>query len=1035
MIQKIDWVDQRPHTIILRSHPLVYGQYVEYEFEGKKKNGRFHTHTLLLNNFLENFEYEENYAEIRAEESSRIHGRVAEIQKELIEAQTNPDILAEVVATNLQEGEKQLPSVSVSQAKNIIGGGLVGAMSAGLTEANIEEVKAVIAREHKIAEIKSQWISKKTTEIATTLAKLAPFYEEQAACALAQTNDVREYVEKVLKGIESLDLYIGKNVIIKPVKKGQSAADDIPLSLIQKKLMVDEELAVWLEIDEWFDFSNMPAFFKALNDHPGLVEQIFPTERCILVMATTRRMIDYGDRWTNNQRNAINETVFLMVRDGENIYQVYSPVESHLGASRLFPSVDDQNKIFKGTDGSTITFEDIAYTERLQSHERHALHYKRFLILLCGLDHRENLFGTFYPGPKTLNFVSLSFQEKYCQFIHDDDGAGMLPNPFAMDSVFKWAKHLNAEIRPGSRIVAFWNRLASKENCPVLFSKRWRDDSMDNTIVDEITAETVLRKGNDLIVTLPAKSRYNYGRKPFNATMKINPDDLAQGEIVGLCIDRLDPNDLDFYIHNRQERQNQVYYIQFFKHVRDLIMEQRKLEKPTRDYLVNALTIGNIGDINGREKLALEAVMAWKYANPGKDLPIVGICSENQAKELLNHLDNVSNSKIIDVQKVTDFLQSLAQEPLRICLNGKGNIVAYTKARPGQIDHILESSPFINKLTLSEKSGKLSLKSETMDLLRENNISEKTVYESEEAESHIRPSVFADYSIKKRTIKRIEDGIKRLRVLCSPMTDEEFQREFRWWRNERDRLCNGYVVNPKIQTPIGCTLEKFSGTAKIKIVHLEADYAALLYRAAPDGASRLELKHTYIDRYKDKSEGNKLFNREVVNNALVWDSIYTQAVEYSGSVGMQYFGRAHNHEVTHKQIIGRCLNVDFDGNEGGGANKTMYVSPELVHEGKCIIDELLDISIPEDYELIDVRSIKDMNTKATAYLVEKHGSGNANGNGRIESLFGFKSFSASSEIFTSKAKVIHHLQSKGIDWEKGKLIEGNESIIKLFKTE
>ena len=59
--------------------------------------------------------------------------------------------------------------------------------------------------------------------------------------------------------------------------------------------MVDEELAVWCDLDSWFDFSDMEKFHETLRTSPGLVEQIFPSERSIVCMATTRRYIDYRD--------------------------------------------------------------------------------------------------------------------------------------------------------------------------------------------------------------------------------------------------------------------------------------------------------------------------------------------------------------------------------------------------------------------------------------------------------------------------------------------------------------------------------------------------------------------------------------------------------------------------------------------------------------------------------------------------------------------------------------------------------------------
>ncbi|MEX0634647.1 hypothetical protein M8494_33595 (plasmid) [Serratia ureilytica] len=105
------------------------------------------------------------------------------------------------------------------------------------------------------------------------------------------------------------------------------------MTFVQRKLAVDEETAVFLDIGEWFDFEKLP-LFPCIKQPSRLVEQIFPSQRCVVCMTTTRRYIDYQDRWANWELNAKNQTVFLMVRDGERLFQVYS-VESHLGAHTL----------------------------------------------------------------------------------------------------------------------------------------------------------------------------------------------------------------------------------------------------------------------------------------------------------------------------------------------------------------------------------------------------------------------------------------------------------------------------------------------------------------------------------------------------------------------------------------------------------------------------------------------------------------------------------------------------------------------------
>ncbi|MFK9883024.1 hypothetical protein ACJEQ9_51745, partial [Klebsiella pneumoniae] len=150
------------------------------------------------------------------------------------------------------------------------------------------------------------------------------------------------------------------------------------------------------------------------------------------------------------------------------LFQVYSGVESHLGAHTLFPTTDEQGNIFRGIDGSQVTFNDVSYTDKLKAHEMVALHYYRFLILCCGLDHRLKLFGEFYDPQDRLSFVSMAFQEKYCRFIYDHDGTGLLDDPDAKvrPSIEEYITQANSHLRSGSRVFCEWRAVCTPNTAP-----------------------------------------------------------------------------------------------------------------------------------------------------------------------------------------------------------------------------------------------------------------------------------------------------------------------------------------------------------------------------------------------------------------------------------------------------------------------------------------------------------------------------------------------------------------------------------------
>ena len=432
LIQSLRVVDDKPHTVVLRPHPLKFGQsvYLEIPKEGggtRRAWFQYDEHRFLLDDFLARFEFEPDHQKIRNTEVQAVQSRISELQNELVQGQSNPALIAALVhektaekaakqADAAAEADEQdrteppseteprnvpaplVPPVGAAEVVDMATGTVAQAIEGGLSPEKMAALRAAANRQHEIATVRAQWIEGKTQEIASAIQQLTPFYSEQAAAALAQTEDVRAFVSDLLRGIESLDLYLGKDVEVQTVREGKGAPRDVPLTFVQRKLLADEELAVWADVDERFDHASDDQFLEALRTHDGLVEQIFPTERCVLVMATTRRYIDYGDPWANMARNGQNKVVYLLVRDGMNIHRVYSSVESHLGTDRLFPTKNDQEEIFRGLDGSRIKFEDVAYTDHLRKHERFALHFKRFLLLACGLDHRLKLFGDFYDA-------------------------------------------------------------------------------------------------------------------------------------------------------------------------------------------------------------------------------------------------------------------------------------------------------------------------------------------------------------------------------------------------------------------------------------------------------------------------------------------------------------------------------------------------------------------------------------------------------------------------------------------------------------
>lgn len=999
LIQSIRWVDNAAHTIILRPHPSKIGTTVTLQIPQDDGTVRerwfeYREHRFLLEEFLRLWVFEPDHKIIRNKELQAIQGRVNELQAELIEAQSNPALMERVVKEALhkrlaltapkseEESAPAARSTEVSthlegeQLVSLAGGSLADAIGTGLTSELVTALKTAANHQHEVATIQSEWIQGKTAEISTCIKAQAPFYEEQAAAALAHVEDVRVYVAKLKNGIESLDLYVGKDVHVTRVREGATAPSDVPLTFVQRKLMMDEELSAWADVDERFDFESEERFFAALKESDALVNQIFPTERCVLVMAVTRRYIDYGDNWGNYHRNEENSKVFMLARNGMNIHRIFSPVESHLKSARLFPSRDDQNQLFRGVDGREIKFQDVDYTDRLAAHDGYALHYKRFLLLVCGLDHRLKLFGDFYEGPPSLNFVSLEFQAKHCRFLYDDEGVIGERRP----SVKEWIASKNAYLGSGSRVLCSWGDLMTPTTAP----GACRDTREPNGAYEfryspgaKLSQAIAYRDGDALCVDVEVHgygSQFNERR--FNC--KVNITAFENGywrycDLPYLVLDAVTPEELHWYIHNREERKDHLSYIRFFKHAEKLLLAERERERVPRQQLTQALADGGVAAGSSAEHAVQQAVVAWRAANRGKPLPQLEDGKAATAwTTLLNLMFLLTRKSARQGEEVSEFVSALGYEPLRLVVTGDAKLVVYAAPAESEMDNRLEPHAWVHRIVLVRGKTRWMEKSRSWALLPAVAAAEITLHEWESAGAWAgKRTLFANLKRKQELMAFAGGSVERLSTYSQTMDLETFAREFTQWKTLRDQLTekSKRVVTPDFLVPIGMLAKAKQGYLCVGTSwpHI------VLYRLAPNERARQLVRDEYLRWYEHKEAARERFEEDLERDSR-WGLFEASAdlVEAGhggytdGDLGIftaamrGYTG----HDVLLKQRLGAYLQDD--------AELRCWVSPDALDEyGELALDEVLGNRLPDDYEPVLVIEIH-LNRWPEGYAGPRH---------------------------------------------------------------
>ncbi|EEX1005122.1 hypothetical protein D3981_003032 [Escherichia coli] len=977
LIQSVRYVESKLHTVILRAHPRFYGQtigipYVNSNGDRNERAKKMTEHRFLAQDFLNRFEYQPDHEKIRESELKLVQHEVARLQGELTNLVSSPMALRQLAIAQLEEEERSksdgkadkgdalmLPA-QVNEIATMAVGTVQNALTAGLTQTRIEQIRDAAKQEGRISDVISQTISRRSKDITLAIQQMTPYYEELGAAMIATSEESRNHVQKIQDGVGSLELYIGKDVEVTTICTGESAPAGIPLLVVQRKLMMDEELAVWAELDEWFDFSNIELFHKSLQKNQGLVDQIFPSERAIVCMATTRRNIDYRDSWTNHARNKQNKVVFLLVRDGQNIHQIYSPVESHLGAHQLFPSTSEQESHFRGIDGSTIKFEDVSYSDRLKAHDMMALHYRRFLILICGLDHRLKLFGQFYDSQTSHSFLSKEFQEEYFRFLHDNDGSGLLAAPETRLPLDAYIEQANSTLQSGSRVLCNWGEIMSPTTAPgaVQEDSNYSGQRRTAKVLKDYETVIAFRHGEHIQVNADAQ-RYSTGT---NFKCKVNlslyrPGRREDTQLGYLCMDSIKPEDLEWYINRRKFRSNHLFYIRFFKMALMFIRAEREEEEPFRKSLVQALVDGNIGTPESHEELVDKCVIAFRASNRGEPLSLAMATSKGK-EELLNQLYQLGGAGAGKLPHIRAYIEQKGYKLIRVSVNATGKIIAYAAPAPHECDNRLEGFAWVHRMTLS-----VTIKG----AVRENNRSwvkmsrfiaaENTLSEDEQLTAMWadKKTAFKSYQEKQRYFDLCSAGPDALRRFMDMSNPDVYTKLMTEWLSAYEALTEtGSLIRvPEFMVPVA--VERLKGKARLIYIGTKMT-EVWFYKNAPTAELRETFLHEYLRMFEHRAEVKA---RLLENQSKPCDLSFYCMNE--GDIRDEEFNSTRKSEFQpwtpgYFYSIPTMLNDQWSCHQAHfSLNGQLYLTPSLLgDDGEAEIDEYVNYPQPDGLQPVYV---------------------------------------------------------------------------------
>jgi len=669
LVTDVLYVGNAPHTVITTHHPRA-------EHDGS-------THT-TFSYFTTHFDLAPDGADVRRRELLAIEAEVGSLSAEMEREPTDEELRHIDIPADDDDVEQrayadlapQLPKTLPTKTGTALAATShlpsVFARSATLLSTAQDELATTRRR--------AEWLTQHATAIATRTGWIGAFHAERAKIALAKVASQQHYIAEMKKGIASLEIYTGKDVEVEQLTFGDDAAPSERLHLLQRRLFMDEEFLVDLSLGG-ADFSHFSSFADLLAARKDFRDRILPFPRCVVAMRYRRNDKEYvafdevrsmyeamGIALANAEANAPNRETFLLIRNGENIYRIYSPVPTD-DAYRLFPTTDELDQPFHGQSffgertGERVTFDDLEYLDASRKSDDLSLHYRRLLVLLWGLHDRLHIFGDFYDPThySSVGFLDPRLQAERFVFIADDENLlteGRVP-------FLQWVRERNRMVTQGSRVLVVWDRIINPESAPSImrYSPHGHKERLAKPLEELGTAVVHLREGAPCV---DVRAMHWRREREFTAHVTLDGDNLfPYGEIGALVLDDVSLDDLDFYLRSREARAKYLDYWRLFKAARIELQRGTAPLAELRDALRPHVTQALHTDV-----AISTAIRLWRSKHRG-ELPAA------RSDKTVTAIAALANA-IIDPHALANALAKRAtaegRTPYRLTIDGNGKL-------------------------------------------------------------------------------------------------------------------------------------------------------------------------------------------------------------------------------------------------------------------------------------------------------------------------------------------------------------------------
>lgn len=428
-------------------------------------------------------------------------------------------------------------------------------------------------------------------------------------------HQLAEKLAEIHKIIGVFELYLGVHEQIIQIQEGLPALENEPVTIRQLVLYMDEEYGDPrkdpLTGVAGIDWQSVEDFDRWLVKHPKHLRQVAPEAKCIVALKPSRTRRSYSENvWVDAEMNAKNARVYLLIRNGENVYRIWTEAEL---SEKLFPSEDEMGKLeekkgewgFEGRDA-----------------EKKQFNYKRNVAMLQGILDRTPILQ---PMPHAVNLFDATTYGNAVRLIRDADPS--LTN--GQETFAEWHKRLNAGLHVGSRVVMarYWKTNSYERDYNFdrneRYARNYKRGTYDNPYYDMPPPPPVG------VYTIEAIEPDRSGKRERDAlVIYYNPRDevgtrgwiyepherknrlsfrLYRNDLFVLAYDKIDLATVERLIADRTER---AHYLEIMPTLYAIKSERAKEIAYEKQFVALVAARNNV-----TEQVVWNAVTWWKHKN------------------------------------------------------------------------------------------------------------------------------------------------------------------------------------------------------------------------------------------------------------------------------------------------------------------------------------------------------------------------------------------------------------------------------------